>query len=175
MELKQRMDTWEHIFVSQSTPPSTEAENTPARPLALPYRDVPIFINSFNRVSCLRQLIEWLQSNEYCRIFVIDNASTYQPLLAYYGTIETTGVTVIRLGENVGSRALWERNVLGMVGVTSEFVYTDSDVVPAASCPGSVVQHLQGLLNAYPYIVPYGPTLLACCVELQGLLNPIKS
>lgn len=46
------------------------------RPLKLPYRDVPIFIISFNRVSCLRQLIEWLSRHGYRRIFVIDNAST---------------------------------------------------------------------------------------------------
>lgn len=51
----------------------------PQSVLTIPYRDVPIFINSFNRVNCLRQLIQWLQTHGYRRIFVIDNASTYPP------------------------------------------------------------------------------------------------
>lgn len=128
----------------------------PQSVLTIPYRDVPIFINSFNRVNCLRQLIQWLQTHGYRRIFVIDNASTYPPLLVYYETIEKAGVTVIRLCENVGSLALWEREVLHTVGVSSEFVYTDPDVVPAESCPGTVVQHLQRLLNQYPEVPKIG-------------------
>ena len=129
------------------------------RPLKLSYRDVPIFIISFNRVSCLRQLIEWLSRHGYRRMFVIDNASTYPPLWSDDQEIERAGVTVIRLGEKAGSRALWGRNVLETVGVASEFVCTDSDVVPAASCPGTVVQHLQGLLNRYPEVPKIGLAL----------------
>lgn len=68
-------------------------------------------------------------------------------------------MTVIRLGEKAGSRALGERNVLETVGVASEFVCTDSDVVPAASCPGTVVQHLQGLLDRYPEVPKIGLAL----------------
>jgi SAM-dependent methyltransferase len=143
----------------QDPEPWSEPDGPRPQPLTVSYRDVPIFIISFNRVSCLRQLIDWLLSHGYRRIFVVDNASTYPPLLSYYETIERAGMTVIRLGENVGSRALWERNVLQTVGVTSEFVCTDSDVVPAASCPGTVVQHLQGLLNRYPEVPKVGLAL----------------
>jgi SAM-dependent methyltransferase len=143
----------------QNAEPWHEPEGPRQPPLTVSYQDVPIFIISFNRVSCFRQLMDWLLRHGYRRIFVIDNASTYPPLLSYYETIERSGVTVIRLGENVGSRALWERNILQTVGVKSEFVCTDSDVVPAAFCPGTVVQHLQGLLKRYPEVPKVGLAL----------------
>jgi len=128
----------------------------PANIASLDFRDVPIFINSFNRLTCLRRLIGWLQSHGHRRIYIVDNASTYPPLLSYYSEIEATGITIIRLGENVGSRALWERNILTSTGVASEFVYTDSDVVPAPFCPGNVVGHLQSILAAHPEIKKVG-------------------
>lgn len=134
----------------------TRTHLTATRPLTLPYRDVPIFINNFNRLACLRQLIDWLNTHGYRRVFVIDNASSYPPLLSYYESLEKTGVTVIRLGKNAGPFSLWSHNILKMTSVTSEFVYTDSDVVPSSCCPGTVVQQFQALLNAYPDVLKVG-------------------
>ena len=47
------------------------------------YRDIPIFIQSFNQVSHLRKQIDWLLSAGHRRLIVVDNASTYEPLLQY--------------------------------------------------------------------------------------------
>ncbi len=59
--------------------------------LRLNWREVPILVNSFNRLDCLRRLIDWLVSARYRRIYVVDNASTYQPLRAYLAEIERLG------------------------------------------------------------------------------------
>ena len=59
---------------------------------------MPILINSFNRLSCLRRLIMWLTRAGYRRIYVIDNDSSYPPLLAFLAALEDGGMaTVIRL------------------------------------------------------------------------------
>jgi hypothetical protein len=90
MLLKDRVGTLEKRLADEalrwSAPePMQNAERSPKpegprpQPLTVSYRDVPIFIISFNRVSCLRQLIDWLLSHGYRRIFVVDNASTYPP------------------------------------------------------------------------------------------------
>ena len=48
------------------------------------FRKIPIIINNFNRLTYLKDLIFFLEKNGYVNIVVIDNASTYPPLLEYY-------------------------------------------------------------------------------------------
>ena len=51
----------------------------------IPYRDVAVIINRFNRVSSLRRLVKWLLDAGQKNVIIIDNASTYAPLLEYLG------------------------------------------------------------------------------------------
>ena len=48
------------------------------------YKDIPIVINNYNRITTLLQLINGLESRGYRNIYIIDNKSTYPPLLEYY-------------------------------------------------------------------------------------------
>jgi hypothetical protein len=114
----------------------------------LPPHEVPILINSYNRVTCLIKLVDWLVSAGHRRIFIIDNKSTYPPLLDYLMQIEQTGTaSVIRLDKNCGFRAIWEQNILKRLSINSEYVYTDPDVVPSDFCPIDAVGRLQSILN----------------------------
>ena len=45
--------------------------------------DPPIVICSRDRVWCLRRLVDWLERAGHERIVIVDNASTYEPLLDY--------------------------------------------------------------------------------------------
>ena len=49
----------------------------------------PIFIQNFNQVSYLRRLIGWLDARGYQNICVIDNNSSYPPLLRFYDELES--------------------------------------------------------------------------------------
>jgi hypothetical protein len=123
----------------------------------MPFREVPIFINSFNRLSCLQRLLEWLCAAGHRRIFVVDNASTYAPLLDYLDKVDRHAVaTVIRLPANAGHQALWASGLLDRLGVTSEYVYTDPDVVPADFCPSDLVGFLQAVVDENPEILVAG-------------------
>lgn len=68
-------------------------------------KEIPFIINNFNLLTTLIQLTESLTSRVYTRIFILDNASTYPPLLDYY---QTSPSTVFRLKENLGFKALWK-------------------------------------------------------------------
>ena len=126
----------------------------------MPFREVPIFVNSFNRLTCLRQLLEWLCAAGHRRIFVVDNASTYPPLLDYLDEVERHHIaTVIRLPENVGHLAIWACGLLDRLGITSEYVYTDPDVLPADFCPPDLVGFLQAVVAENPEILAAGPGL----------------
>ena len=116
-------------------------------PTMMPYRDVPIIINSFNRLSSLRRLVGWLLDAGQRNVIIIDNASTYQPLLEYLGDIDRLKhVKAIKLGRNYGPNALWDRNLLEALHIKTEYVYSDPDIVPSDSCPQDAVAVLQNIL-----------------------------
>ena len=109
--------------------------------------DVPVVINSYNRLGCLRELIAWLVRAGQRQLYVVDNASKYPPLLTYLDWLHASKVaTVVRLSENAGHLAVWRHCILDRLGIDSEFVYTDPDVVPADSCPSDVIGTLQSVL-----------------------------
>lgn len=111
--------------------------------------DVPVVINSYNRLDCLRELIAWLVRAGQRRLYVIDNASTFPPLLDFLERLEAERVaTIVRLGENAGHLAIWRHGILARLGIDSEYVYSDPDVVPADSCPVDVIGLLQSVLAA---------------------------
>lgn len=94
-------------------------------------KDVPIIINNFNRLEYLLKLINSLTSRGYNNIYIIDNASTYPPLLDYY---EKTPYPVFKLKENIGYLALWKTNIFKKFK-NSYYVYTDSDMEIEDFCP----------------------------------------
>lgn len=107
-------------------------------------RDVPVIINCRDRVIDLVNLVAWLEKAGHENITLLDNDSTWEPLLTYY---EQTPHEVVRLEENLGSRALWRS---GRVPGT-EFVYSDPDVLPTEECPLDVVEYLHDLLGRFSH------------------------
>lgn len=120
--------------------------------------DIPIFVNSYNRLTVLKSLVDWLLEAGYRNIYILDNESTYTPLLDYYGVLERTGspVHVIRLGKNLGYKALWQCGILESLGVETPYVYTDSDVVPCEECPKDFLSRLLDILKRYPLLKKVG-------------------
>lgn len=101
-------------------------------PKTLHYKDIPVIINNYNRVTTLKKLIEALEKRGYCNIYIIDNNSTYTPLLEYYD--KECRYEVFRLDRNIGTLALWQSGIFKKFR-NNFFVYTDSDVVPVEECP----------------------------------------
>lgn len=119
------------------------------------YQKIPIFINSRDRLTCLRQQVDWLWQAGYHNIYILDNASTYPPLLAYYEEIKER-IKVLYLKKNLGYKALWKSGILNVLDIQTPYVYTDPDVVPVAGCPPDVLLQMLQLLRRYPYIKKAG-------------------
>ena len=122
-------------------------------------RQLPIFINCRDRVECLAKLVDWLLSAGYTNLILLDNASTYPPLLAYYDRIRSERVRVVMLGENLGHTALWDSGMLDLLEVRTPYVYTDPDVLPGEACPPSFLQEFVRLLAAHPTFMKVGAAL----------------
>lgn len=116
------------------------------------YRSVPVIINNYNRVDCLVELITWLEQAGICRIYIIDNHSTYPPLLDYY---ESCPYTIFRLDRNVGFQALWHTPIFNRFK-GDYYVYTDPDIIPTTNCPKNAVSYFRELLDRFPEVDKVG-------------------
>lgn len=106
-------------------------------------RAIPIVINNRNRYTTLRRLIEFLENAGYHNIYILDNQSSWPPLLEYYKTLP---YQVLYLERNSGYNAL-EKTPLYKTLRKGYFVYTDSDVVPADSCPPDFLARFLAILQ----------------------------
>ena len=134
--------------------------STPAQRFACPpdadWRDIPVFVVNRNRHASLVALIDWLLAAGTRRVVVLDNASDYPPLLRYYEALPE-GAKVMRLEHNHGPYVLWEQAVHEVLD--TPYVLTDSDVVPAACCPGDLIGALLAALQRWPDAKKVGPAL----------------
>jgi glycosyltransferase involved in cell wall biosynthesis len=115
-------------------------------PEKLHYKDIPIIINNYNRVTTLKKLIAALEKRGYYNIFIIDNNSTYDPLLEYYKN--ECRHKVFRLDVNIGTLALWQSGIFKKFK-NNFFVYTDSDIVPVEDCPDDFMLFFFNILQKY--------------------------
>lgn len=98
---------------------------------------IPIFINVFNRVTTTRNLVAQLSRLKDVEPIIIDNCSTWQPLLDWY---DECPIEVIRLRENMGHHAPWKCGAISQHD--SEFyIVTDCDL-SLIDCPLDLVDRL---------------------------------
>jgi len=113
------------------------------------WRDVPIFINARDRLGVMKNLIDWLLNAGYRNLIVLDNNSTYPPLLKYYFELEKDSrLKIIRLKKNFGFKALWLSGVLEQLKISTPYIYTDPDILPIENCPKNFVKQLFNILNS---------------------------
>jgi len=114
------------------------------------YHDVPIFIICRDRLAPLRQLVEWLEQAGHTNIVLVDNASTYPPLLEF---LEECPHHLVSLPENVGHLAVWVKGL--QTQFTSKtlpgfYIVSDCDVVPDEHCPPDIIERLYSILRERP-------------------------
>lgn len=117
--------------------------------------DIPIFIISFNRLSYLENLITKLENMGYTNIKIIDNASSYPPLLEFY---EKIPYKVFRLKENMGHMVFWKSELFNEYR-KDLYVVTDPDILPLEDCPKDFMRVFYLYLKKYPKIKKAGFSL----------------
>jgi len=107
------------------------------------YKQIPIIINNRNQYTFLKMLIDWLVAHGYRNIIVLDNDSSYPPLLEYYRTLPHR---IVFLQQNLGYMALMKCDLYQEIK-RDYFVYTDADVVPIDECPCDFLDYFLSLLK----------------------------
>jgi hypothetical protein len=113
---------------------------------------IPVIINNFNRLEWLLLQLDWLEKAGLKKIYIIDNDSTYEPLLKFY---KKTNYIVYKLDKNIGHEALW-RTILFQKFSRNYYVYTDPDIIPIQECPFNILEKFMLLLKKYPSIEKVG-------------------
>jgi len=129
------------------------------------WKTVPIIINSYNRKQYIEKQIAYLKSKGYKNIYILDNNSSYLPLIEFY---KTENLRVFYLSKNMGYLALWETSVFDLFK-DEYYVYTDSDVIPNVDVPCDFVEHFSSILNKYDFLEKVGFSL-----ELNDLPKQFK-
>ena len=116
------------------------------------YKKTPIIINNFNHLSYLKRLIDSLEKRGYFNIYIIDNKSTYPPLIEYY---KNCPYTIFKLDCNIGYKAIWETEIYNKFK-NSIYIYTDSDMEIDDSCPDDFIKHFINIIKKHPFCQKVG-------------------
>ncbi len=114
-------------------------------PKEVHYSEIPIIINNFNRLEYLQRLLNGLEKRNCKNIIILDNQSTYPPLLEFY---KNTKHRVEFLDKNYGYRALWKSGMYQEFKYNF-FVYTDSDLEIVDECPDNFMEFFRSILQAH--------------------------
>jgi hypothetical protein len=115
--------------------------------------DIPFFVISRDRLTPLRELVTWLERAGHDEIVVVDNASTYPPLLEY---LDASPHTIVRLDENLGHLSPWKSGTVERLATGRWYGVSDPDVIPVADCPTDAADHLRHLLRRYSQYIKAG-------------------
>jgi hypothetical protein len=108
--------------------------------------DIPVIIINFNRLAYVKTLVERLVRDGFNEIYILDNASSYPPLLEWY---KGCPAEVVHLDANLGKWALWQSGFYE--GFRRRFyIYTDPDIVPDEACPPDYAERFLSCLARHP-------------------------
>lgn len=110
------------------------------------YKSIPIIIISFNQLEYLRRQIDFFKKHGYSNIIIIDNNSTYPPLLDYFERIKKD-VTLYTLEKNLGHLAFWKVRHIFEKYSKGYYVVSDADIVPVDECPEYFLNTFRSLLD----------------------------
>lgn len=110
-------------------------------------RRIPIMIPVFNSVTHLRMMVSQLLRRDFREIVVIDNASTFPPMLAYLSQIESD-ISVIRLDQNKGPRSIFI-DKKSFLALPQFFCVTDPDLEFNTALPDDFLCELISLTEEH--------------------------
>jgi hypothetical protein len=121
---------------------------------------IPIIIVSFNQLHYLKKQINNFLNSKFTNIVIIDNNSTYPPLLSYFDELEgNKNITIHRLKENYGHLVFWKQKELFQKYSKGYYVVTDADIIPMEKVPNNFINEFRKLLDKYEEVTKVGFSL----------------
>lgn len=105
---------------------------------------IPVIINNFNRLTTTKKLADDLFKLGYTDVHIIDNNSTYPPLLDWYSQCP---YRVERLNSNLGQLAVYNSDYINKF--TGWLAYSDSDIELNPNTPQGFVEKMIQMAEKY--------------------------
>lgn len=116
-------------------------------------KDIPIIILNRDRLDATKQLVESLQKRNYNNIIIIDNKSTYPPLLEWYpkSDIDIFYNKTEKTCNGSFYFLAFEYKIEKFINaiMNGPYVYTDSDTVPIDETPEDFIDDMVEIVNKY--------------------------
>lgn len=125
-------------------------------------KNIPIVILNKNRLHPLKMLVDSLHSRNYENIIIIDNKSTYEPLLEWYNETKVDVFTNNIVRDENGSfylLALEAKHPKFAPILNDYYVFTDSDVVPVEDTPDDFIDVMVEVSKEFPSMQKVGPNI----------------
>ena len=120
---------------------------------------IETFIINKNRLTTTKDLVNWLSKENRLKIYVVDNGSTYKPLLDYYKSEDfKSKAEVIWMTYKDNYLVVWTKGLLDKYNVKGKYIVTDSDL-DCSNIPDNWLDYLLFGLNSYPLINKVGFSL----------------
>ena len=110
------------------------------------YKDIPVFIISYNQYTFVKSMVEQLQPYTN-NVYVIDNKSTYEPLIEYLKEIDGKNATVLWMPENYGHKVYERDEIIALGG--EKYIVTDPDLLLNPNLPPNFIDILAELSDKY--------------------------
>ncbi len=112
----------------------------------LPRQKLPVLIICRDLVTDLKLLINWFEKTGHENIILLDNNSSYPPLLEY---LSASPHEVVKLNSNLGHKSPWISKFVERFDKSTPFVVTDPDLLPDPEAPEDSFEYFQELLLRY--------------------------
>src|SRR3990167_5635728 len=114
---------------------------------------IKAFVIMYNRFTWAKNLCEFLSDNG-CDVILMDNGSTYPPLLKWY---KTCGYKIHQMTNTCYNRGLWESGLIDSYG-DKNYILTDPDL-DLSSVPSDFIEKLFIGLENNPDVMKSGLSL----------------
>ena len=105
---------------------------------------IPVFVICRDRVKALRPLVKWFEKTKQAEIVLVNNDSTYPPLLEY---LKSSKHSVHYLNSNHSKWAPWKEDLIERYpSETGHFAVCDPDVM-LEGCPLDMLEYLVNALE----------------------------
>lgn len=101
--------------------------------------DIPCIINNYNRLQTTKKLADDLKNLGYTNIHILDNASSFPPLLEWYSSCP---YIVKRLESNMEALAIYNSGYINEFIDNPWIVYSDSDIELNPLTPPGFIEKL---------------------------------
>ena len=129
--------------------------------------NTPVFIISYNQLTYVKQMVDWLKKYGFNNIHIVDNQSSYKPLLNY---LNKSDCVVHHMDKNYGHTVIWDSGKFDDIIKKQCYIVSDCDIAPNKKLPTDFLKYLYEILDKYPYITKVGFAL-----NIKNLPNTEKN